>query len=196
MLTLTRRKGERIAVGNDVEITVLDVSGGRVRLGIKAPRSLAVHRGEVVDRIEEENRRALAEQVNAPGMEDQVITIADGLFGLRDHREFVICEFDNNQGFRLLVSRKDPRVQFIIVEAAHVWPTYPLDDALKASGLDQDVAVAAVVTAPADGSQATVNLLAPIVIGMETREGVQVILQREELGVRHPMVQQLGGQTA
>ena len=193
MLTLTRRKGERIAVGNDVEITVLDVSGGRVRLGIKAPRSLAVHRGEVVDRIEEENRRALAEQVNAPEMDDQAITVADGLFGLRDHDQFVICEFDNQSGFRLLVSRKDPRVQFIIIEADAVWPDYPIEDAKKASGLDEEVAVAAVVTLPADGTQATVNLLAPIVIGMETRTGVQVILQREELGVRHPMVQQLGG---
>jgi carbon storage regulator len=51
MLILTRRVGEAVMIGDDVSITVLDVKGHQVRLGIDAPRSVAVHREEVYQRI-------------------------------------------------------------------------------------------------------------------------------------------------
>ena len=51
MLTLTRRAGESIAIGDDVEITVVDIGRGKVRLAIRAPRGLSIHRAEVLDRI-------------------------------------------------------------------------------------------------------------------------------------------------
>ena len=52
MLLLSRHKNESIMVGNDVEIFVIDIQGGRVRLGIKAPRNIPVHRREIFDAIE------------------------------------------------------------------------------------------------------------------------------------------------
>ena len=58
MLILTRKLGESIRVGDDVQITVLSVQGNSVKIGVKAPRSLSVHRQEIYDRIVEENRRA------------------------------------------------------------------------------------------------------------------------------------------
>lgn len=55
---ITRRPGERIQLGPDVSVVVMDVAGGQVRLGIDAPRSVRVFRGEIWDAIEAENRAA------------------------------------------------------------------------------------------------------------------------------------------
>ncbi len=54
MLILTRRVGETVMIGDDVCITVLDVKGGHVRLGVKAPKSISVHREEIFERIKRE----------------------------------------------------------------------------------------------------------------------------------------------
>lgn len=54
MLILTRRTGETIKVGHDIEVTVLGVHGNQVRIGIKAPENVAVHREEVAERIARE----------------------------------------------------------------------------------------------------------------------------------------------
>ena len=51
MLILTRRVGESLMVGDDVTITVLGVKGNQVRIGVKAPKEVAVHREEILDRI-------------------------------------------------------------------------------------------------------------------------------------------------
>lgn len=58
MLALTRKVGEAITIGPDIRVVVLQVKGGTVRLGIEAPRSVAVHRDEVYTRIREQNRLA------------------------------------------------------------------------------------------------------------------------------------------
>jgi len=63
MLILTRKSGEKIRVGDEVVVAVLEVKGSQVKLGIEAPRGVTVHRGEVYDRIQEENR--LAAEVEA-----------------------------------------------------------------------------------------------------------------------------------
>ncbi|MEQ1440711.1 carbon storage regulator CsrA [Fontimonas sp. SYSU GA230001] len=55
MLILTRRVGETVMIGNDIEVTVLGVKGNQVRLGVKAPRDVAVHREEILERIKREN---------------------------------------------------------------------------------------------------------------------------------------------
>ncbi|RME33765.1 MAG: carbon storage regulator [Deltaproteobacteria bacterium] len=58
MLVLTRKSGEGIIVGDDVRITVVEVRGNSIRLGIDAPRSKKIHRLEVYERITAENRKA------------------------------------------------------------------------------------------------------------------------------------------
>lgn len=60
MLILSRRPNQSIVVGSDVTITVLEVRGDQVRLGIRAPRHVTVHREEVHREILEENRSAAA----------------------------------------------------------------------------------------------------------------------------------------
>ena len=58
MLNITRRRGERIVLGDDVFISVLEVSGQTVRLGIEAPRSLRVYREEIWLEVKRENEAA------------------------------------------------------------------------------------------------------------------------------------------
>ena len=54
MLILTRRAGETVMIGSDVTITVLGVKGNQVRIGINAPKDVAVHREEIFERIQSE----------------------------------------------------------------------------------------------------------------------------------------------
>jgi len=62
MLVLSRRKDETIMIGDDVEITVVDIKGDTVRLGINAPRSVSVHRKEIYEAIQAENIAAAQSQ--------------------------------------------------------------------------------------------------------------------------------------
>lgn len=60
MLVLTRRLNESIRIGDDVEVTVIEVRGDQVRLGIAAPRAIAVHRKEIWLQVSDENRASEA----------------------------------------------------------------------------------------------------------------------------------------
>ena len=56
MLILTRRVGETVMIGNDVTVTVLGVKGNQVRIGINAPKNVAVHREDIFERIKREQQ--------------------------------------------------------------------------------------------------------------------------------------------
>lgn len=58
MLVLTRKVGEGIIIGDDVRITIVEVRGGGVRIGIEAPASAKIHRQEVYERISQQNKEA------------------------------------------------------------------------------------------------------------------------------------------
>ncbi|GCD89524.1 carbon storage regulator CsrA [Nocardioides sp. LS1] len=58
MLVLSRRPGESVVLGEDITITILEVRGDVVRVGIDAPRSLKVHRAELLAQLEESNRQS------------------------------------------------------------------------------------------------------------------------------------------
>jgi carbon storage regulator len=60
MLVLTRKLGESIRIGDDIKITVVELDGRFAKIGIEAPRSVAIHREEVYERIQTENKAAAA----------------------------------------------------------------------------------------------------------------------------------------
>ena len=60
MLVLSRKTGERIVIGPNIELTVVDIRGNKVRLAIDAPRDVPIHRQEVYRRIHDESRRQAA----------------------------------------------------------------------------------------------------------------------------------------
>jgi carbon storage regulator len=67
MLILTRRVGETVMIGNDVTVTVLGVKGNQVRVGVNAPRDVAVHREEIFERIKREEQDGVAPRVPSNG---------------------------------------------------------------------------------------------------------------------------------
>lgn len=58
MLALSRKQGETIVIGDDIEITVLDIQRDQIKLGISAPRSVSIHRKEIYLQIQQENEAA------------------------------------------------------------------------------------------------------------------------------------------
>ena len=64
MLVLSRHRDESIMIGDDVVVTIVDIRGDKVRLGIQAPNDIPVHRQEVYEAIKRENRKANTIQPN------------------------------------------------------------------------------------------------------------------------------------
>jgi len=81
MLILTRRLGEKLIIGDDIVITILDVNGNQVRLGINAPKNIAVNRQEIYERILAEKgsvpSHALEKQKEVTEMEEDNVGNVD-----------------------------------------------------------------------------------------------------------------------
>lgn len=60
MLVLSRKKGESIIINDNIEITISDIQGDQVRIGISAPKNIAIHRKEIFVEIQQENKKAAA----------------------------------------------------------------------------------------------------------------------------------------
>ena len=73
MLVLSRRAGESVVIGDDVTVTILEVRGDIVRVGIDAPRSVAVHRAELLEALEASNQEA------ASPSDDAVASLSEAL---------------------------------------------------------------------------------------------------------------------
>ncbi len=78
MLILTRRVGETVMIGEDITVTVLGVKGNQVRIGVNAPRNVAVHREEIFERIK---REEAGESPETEGGDDPASTVLLGAGG-------------------------------------------------------------------------------------------------------------------
>lgn len=77
MLVLSRKPGERIRIGPDIEIVVLDVRGQHVRLGVLAPQAVTVHREELYRKIQEANRMAAAADLTPERLSELVRSLQE-----------------------------------------------------------------------------------------------------------------------
>jgi carbon storage regulator len=70
MLVLARKVNESIMIGDDIEIVIIDIKGDQVKLGIKAPKSVAVHRKEIYEEIQKENIAAMRSTLKPDTLKD------------------------------------------------------------------------------------------------------------------------------
>lgn len=70
MLTLSRKIGESIMIGNDIEITILDVKGDQVKIGITAPKAIPVYRKEIYVQIQSVNKEAVDSDVSLEALKN------------------------------------------------------------------------------------------------------------------------------
>lgn len=73
MLILTRKVGESVAIGDDIQVSVIEIKGSQVKLGIRAPRDVTVHREEIYLKIQDENRRAAQVSTEALGSVEELL---------------------------------------------------------------------------------------------------------------------------
>lgn len=78
MLILARKVGQHIVIGNEIEITVVEVRGDQVRLGITAPRSIAVHRKELLEQVAAENVQAAGTAQSATDDISRILRVKGG----------------------------------------------------------------------------------------------------------------------
>ena len=69
MLALSRKTNESIMLGNDIEITILEIKGDQVKVGVNAPRNVAIFRKEIYLQIQEENKKAAEQNVDRETIE-------------------------------------------------------------------------------------------------------------------------------
>jgi flagellar assembly factor FliW len=125
--------------------------------------------------------------------EDKVITFKEGLPGFPQIHRFAVIELEELKPFQYLQALGDPPIALFIINPFVVDPTYKFR--LTDSDMDDlnsknsaELAVFTVATIPEDPSQATINLMAPIVINEKDRCGKQVILLESNYSVRHPLL--------
>ncbi|MFA6095136.1 MAG: carbon storage regulator CsrA [Candidatus Paceibacterota bacterium] len=71
MLVLSRQRDESVMIGDNIEVTVVDIRGDKVRLGFSAPKKVTVHRKEVYEAVKRENRLKAAGQTATPSATEQ-----------------------------------------------------------------------------------------------------------------------------
>ncbi|MBP5160101.1 MAG: carbon storage regulator CsrA [Lachnospiraceae bacterium] len=70
MLALSRKVNESVMIGSDVEVTILEIKGDQVKIGIRAPKSIPVYRKEIFLQIEAENKKAAIAEVDTKAVEE------------------------------------------------------------------------------------------------------------------------------
>lgn len=70
MLALARKINQSIVIGNDIEITLLEIKGDQIKIGINAPKSVPIYRKEIYEQIQEENKKAAQADVDVASLKN------------------------------------------------------------------------------------------------------------------------------
>lgn len=134
--------------------------------------------------------------------DDSMITFPEGVIGFKDARGFVIFDCGEDGIFKWLQSTEIPELAFVICEASLLLPTYKVmmgrqeQELLQIESPD-DAVVCLILVIPDDPSQATANLLGPIVMNSMNRIGMQMVLVNPEYSTKFKIFQQVdNGETA
>ncbi|CAM4275393.1 flagellar assembly protein FliW [Paenibacillus tarimensis] len=125
--------------------------------------------------------------------EEDIYTFTKGIPGFEDETEFVILEADEDGALSYLHSTTNPALMFIIADPFVFYPEYQFDapetvqEDLKLEGTEQ-LMIRSIVSVRDNWEQATINLVAPIILNMENRLGRQIVLGTNDYTTRHPLL--------
>ena len=126
--------------------------------------------------------------------ENRIIHFSEGLAGFPVDREYVLMEHKPGSPFMWLQSLTSPELAFVIMNPFQVYPNYlkdisPEEEKELKPGSNETVMIFGIVTIPeGKASESTVNLMGPVIIDSETKEGRQVILASSGYNHRHPLI--------
>jgi flagellar assembly factor FliW len=124
--------------------------------------------------------------------EEKILRFEEGIPGFPHIRQFVMLEFEDLKPFHYLQSMEDPPIALLVVNPFLFQPSYEIRlGETDSGGLQterlEDVSVFVVATIPENPSEATINLMAPVLINEKKRRGKQAILLDSHYSVRHPL---------
>jgi len=131
--------------------------------------------------------------------DEEIIKIPQGLFGFPEYTEFCLVDPGEDTLILWLVSLQNPEIAFAMLEPKIFKPDYTARLSatelreLKLSTVNNS-AVFTILTIPADITQMTANLKAPVVLNLREKIGRQVVLQENEYNIKHPMFKELRSQ--
>ena len=195
MLILTRKPGQGICIGDDIQITIKEINGHQVRLGIDASPAIKVYRSEIYEQIIKENMSA----ANAGGVkfdstrfgslevkEDKIIDFPVGMIGMSEPGKFVMLDY--NPPFSWLHSVNNPNIAFVVVNGAEFGKTYQIEIPYGDKDIDlkpnDEFALINIVTVHEEVEQTAVNMRAPIIVNLRNRKGKQFILEDENMPLK------------
>ena len=154
MLVLTRRVGEKIAIGDEISVKIINIKGKHVKLGIDAPRDCVIHREEIYDKIKEENKAATklnkadvkdissSEDMRTPKKQkvtqfpeeisvsqENIIAIRDGIIGFPQLKRYVVMDLEDEQNVTMkwLQSVDNPKIGLLITDPKIYFPDYQVE---------------------------------------------------------------------
>jgi flagellar assembly factor FliW len=126
--------------------------------------------------------------------EEDIITFKKGIMGLENLKKFIIADIKENPIFKILQSIEDEDVGLVIISPFEVKNNYEIElkenltENLSISS-QKEVMLYNTVTVNSDVHKITVNLKAPIVINMDKKLGEQIIIDKEEYKIKHPLIE-------
>ena len=189
MLLISRRLGQRIVIGADVEVIVVSTTKKGARLAIVAPRGVAVIRGENFDNVQNANKNMRIEGTRFGTLEIEngsPIQIKGGMVGFPTSTNYLLLR-SAGAGFGWLQSMDVPELAFPVVDGATVDGDSALPSTDDVAGTNATNTALFFVVAPTDDGGLVANLLAPVVIDMTSRQGSQVVLDGRRYSATEPL---------
>jgi flagellar assembly factor FliW len=124
--------------------------------------------------------------------EEDILVFQDGILGFEESRKFILLDVPENDSFRVLQDIERELVSFVVADPWSFEPGYDIDipdeELLKANiRKKEQLRVLSIVTLSGEFTQSTFNLLAPLVLNMDSRLGRQIVLNSGTYTTRHPL---------
>jgi flagellar assembly factor FliW len=127
--------------------------------------------------------------------DNKILVLPGGLIGIPDCKKVVLFDHQPQSPFRWLQSAEIPELAFVVIDPLDLAPDYPIERLKDILANDRkvarpkEIAVAAITTVPSPPAPITVNLTAPLVFDLETRNGAQIILHDARFKTRQILIQ-------